>query len=386
MADPFNVSDLAKLKIYVNEKEFFEAKNINIFTNYILTFYNAKLIAKWQAKSDMTFYQNQLNFAVWCASTGCGVSIRDHLNSANKLASSFFRFHIYYQTRKILEELSCTIPGQSIFNATDNRINVLKFQKVCNEFNITTSKDFRIKVGDNGGLGTMYNTNYYGTRISLVQYVYDPNKYGFIENSTLEMTKIDYVLQVDATDGWKHFLLDKSEKFTRAGYIRLDDSIRTYVYCILGAQAQTRSSILNSPETQQTFVDLLDKNINSMFSIPESIKQYQDSITKTRARIDYVVGIGLYMIPSNLVLNVGSLERYNNNIIIADQNMKLGYNENVNNESKSKAVVLPVPPVVQSEPKTKIEIESVRPNSIYLYATVATLVFGFCFYFRKNKF
>src|SRR5579872_4122642 len=118
MADSFNAGDLAKLKIYLNENEFFEARNINILTNYVLTFYNAQLIEKWQAKYDMTFYQNQLNFAVWCANTGCGVSINDHLNSNDKLISSVFRFHVCYQTRKIFEEMSCAIPGESIFDAT----------------------------------------------------------------------------------------------------------------------------------------------------------------------------------------------------------------------------------------------------------------------------
>jgi len=129
MVDSFNPSDLAKLKIYLNENDFFEARNINVFTNYVLTFYNSNLIAKWQAKCDMTFYQNQLNFAVWCASTGCGVSINDHLNFKDKLTATVFRFHVYYQSRKILEELSCTIPGISIFNATDNGINMKTFEK-----------------------------------------------------------------------------------------------------------------------------------------------------------------------------------------------------------------------------------------------------------------
>ena len=381
MADSFS---LAKLKIYVNENDFFEARNINIFTNYVLTFYNASLISKWQAKCDMTFYQNQLNFAVWCASTGCGVSIKDHLNSKDKLTSSLFRFHVYYQTRKILEEMSCTIPEESIFNATDNRINMKKFEKICNEFDINTAKDFRIKVGDNGGLGTMYN---YATRLgyrALKGATYNPDKFQFIENSTNDIIKIDYVWQKDATDGWKHFLLEKSERITRAGFIRLDDSIRAYVYCILGAQAQTRSSILNSPETQQTFVDLLEKNISSMFSIPESIKQYQDSISNTRSKIDFVIGIGLYMIPSNLVLNVGSVKGYNNNIIIASQGMKLGYNKDINEPIETaKPSIQPII-IQQTESKSTKEVESL--NNVYLYAGVCALVFGLCFYFRKDIF
>ena len=144
--------------------------------------------------------------------------------------------------------------------------------------------------------------------------------------------------------------------------------------------------IINSPETQQTFVDLLQKNINSMFSIPESINQYQNSIANTHVKIDYVVGIGLYMIPSNLVLKTGSIEKYNNNIVIAGQNMKLGYNENINKES---LIIKPIPekgkPIVKPMDNIKYNI-SAKPNSIYLYAGVSVLVFGFCFYFRKNIF
>jgi hypothetical protein len=34
-----NVGDLTKLKIYVNCTDYFQARNINMFTNYILTFF-----------------------------------------------------------------------------------------------------------------------------------------------------------------------------------------------------------------------------------------------------------------------------------------------------------------------------------------------------------
>ena len=153
----FDVEDISRLKIFVNDKDSFQAKNIDIFTNYVLTFFGEKLIQKWLSSCDMSFYQNQLNFAVWCASSGCGMSVNDHMNSKENLLSSVYKFHLYYQTRKILEELSCPIPGDSIFNTTDNRIDMLKYQKLCNEFGVKTNTDFRFKGGDSGGLGTMYN-------------------------------------------------------------------------------------------------------------------------------------------------------------------------------------------------------------------------------------
>ena len=95
------IEDVSKLKIYVNETDSFQANNLNIFTNYVLSFFNDKSIQKWLGSCDMTFYQNQLNFAVWCASTGCGVSVNDHLNVKDNLLASVYKFHIYYQTRKI---------------------------------------------------------------------------------------------------------------------------------------------------------------------------------------------------------------------------------------------------------------------------------------------
>jgi hypothetical protein len=68
-----NVGDLSKLKIYVNCTDYFQARNINMFTNYILKFFSTKTIDKWLDNCNMSFYQNQLNFAVWCATSGCGV-------------------------------------------------------------------------------------------------------------------------------------------------------------------------------------------------------------------------------------------------------------------------------------------------------------------------
>src|SRR6185436_7344860 len=321
-----DVGDLTKLKIFVNERDSFRANNLNIFTNYIITFFNTSLINKWLSGCDMTFYQNQLNFAVWCASSGCGVSYNDHLNSRENLLSSVFKFHVYFQTRRILEEMSCPLPGESIFNETNNRIDKLKFQKLCNEFGINENSDFRFKGGQNNGLGSMYN---YHTNVGYrpVNTTYDPSRYQFVQNTGNGIIKIDYIKQDAAIEGWKQFLLDYSHGFTRAGITRVDYSIREYVYCVLGSQAQTRSSILTSPETQQTFVDLLEQDIKSLFSIPESIARYENAITNTNVKIDYVIGIGLYMIPSDLVLKVGQVTKYNNNILIADESLKIGYNE-----------------------------------------------------------
>jgi hypothetical protein len=70
-------------------------------------------------------------------------------------------------------------------------------------------------------------------------------------------------------------------------------------------------------------VHLLEHKIKSMFSIPEGIDKHRDAIIKTNSRIDYVVAVGLYMISSDLVLKVGKLVGYNNNIVVATSEMKI---------------------------------------------------------------
>ena len=46
--------------------------------------------------------QCQLNFAIWCATAGCGVSNEDHLQAENPFLASLYRFHVYYTTRRLL--------------------------------------------------------------------------------------------------------------------------------------------------------------------------------------------------------------------------------------------------------------------------------------------
>ena len=70
------------------------------------------------------------------------------------------------------------------------------------------------------------------------------------------------------------FTLDVASGFTRAGIIQIDSSTKTYVYCILGAQAQTRSCILEDTiglELQQQFTSLGEDCINTTVDIPAEV-------------------------------------------------------------------------------------------------------------------
>ena len=72
--------DLYKQTIVVSKDDTFPARFSNIFVDYPLGQMRVgdKLWTQWN-NAPMRLWQAQLNFAVWCASSACGVS-SEHLN------------------------------------------------------------------------------------------------------------------------------------------------------------------------------------------------------------------------------------------------------------------------------------------------------------------
>ena len=79
----------------------FEVKFPNIFTNCLL---GAVRVEDQRFKDwdhyKLTLWQSQLNFAVFCTSSACGVSA-EHLNAKKPMIRSIYRFYVYYHIRRI---------------------------------------------------------------------------------------------------------------------------------------------------------------------------------------------------------------------------------------------------------------------------------------------
>ena len=101
------------------------------------------LVQRWRTRW-MSFWQNHLNFAIWCATTGCGVSFNNHLKETGMIGS-LFRFHVYYQTRRILVEMGVVLPQDTSWNAFDNAYNRSAYERICQEFNVDINADWRQK-------------------------------------------------------------------------------------------------------------------------------------------------------------------------------------------------------------------------------------------------
>ena len=362
------VIDLINQKIYVSNNGFFNITFPDVFEGYKIKniktnndYYN------WSSKP-WIFWQNQLHFALWCASTGSGVSMI-HVKQAG-LLGSLYRFHIYFQTLRILKEISAPLPQDTSWKPFNNSYNVFVYEKICDEFEIPFDSDFRQRLDGNKGLGRLYQWakgqpwhenpwigNYYAFDLSEN---YDPSYYTLEGPTTNDMVHIDFIAQgKESENAWTTLIQDTSEGFTKAGVMRLNESIRVYSWSILNAQVSTATGILGTGtafDAQKYFLINIGVSITIRDDIASEIKKYQDTLQYAKSKVDFVFGIGLYMTPSNLEMQIGIIEGYNNNIIIATDDQVLGVNPDANLVKLKKTVPkLEGTPTPKSIPEPKEE-------------------------------
>ena len=63
--------------------------------------------------------------------------------------------------------------------------------------------------------------------------------------------------------------------------------------------------------------------IKEDYSIDIDIKRYQGLLEHALSKVDFSVGIGVYMLPSNLNLSIGKTKGYNSKILVSNTDMKL---------------------------------------------------------------
>ena len=354
-----SIADLfdKQVKIYVTPTDYFTTKFRQIFTKTQIKFITAKYARKWLAKPDMSFWPQQLNFALWCATTGCGV-LREMLFSNSSLNLSeqirtFYQFHVYYTTRKILFEMGGiqsknALPDDPAFNQQENPYDVASYKRICAEFGIDPSTDFRFTYGQNHGLGYV-NIMYSDGPFAQKQLQYPPADLSNPSSQRLPddsgTTDNNTIIRNDqgADKQFEHFVPNQTSGLTLNGLGRINRSIEAFGYCILGAQANTRSSILGNlgtaRNTQTDFPVFLEDSIKTL-KVSNGPVKYQDAIQATKVRLNFAVGRGVLLLPARMIINTESIVGYNNNLRRATDDMKLGVNNHVNQGTKKASLKL----------------------------------------------
>ena len=130
---------------------------------------------------------------------------------------------------------------------------------------------------------------------------------------------------------------------TQAGLSRINQSIEAFVYCILGAQVNIRSSILGeggrAQEAQTEFLTLMEDAIRQP-DLSKSVQRYQLAVDQAKVRLNLAVCPGAWLMPARMIINTESIVGYNNKLKQAQAGMKLGVNNDVNLGTKKAALQL----------------------------------------------
>ena len=345
---------LVQQEIYVTPRDKFKIKFRDIFTDTVICHRSSAESRRWLAGPNFEYWPQQLNFAFFCATTGCGVSqrilfedkTRDRKNDLTDSelnlppqVRSFFWFHVYFTVRRILFELggvqnSLALPGDSAFSQTENKYDIPSFKRICAEFGISPNADFRFTKGDNHGLGSVFeyftNSGYFKT-----PYKY-PSKTAKFEDEggrASDGNLVPYIENTEARNQYEYFICPISHGLTSAGLSRINQSIESFCYSILGAQVNVRSSITGSQgssiETQREFLGLVEDAIRNP-DISKSVQRFQLAIESAKVRLDLAISPGTWLLPSKMVVNTESVVGYNNKLKKATRFMKIGVNSDLN--------------------------------------------------------
>ena len=223
-------------------RDSFQVKFPNVFTNYLL---GAVRVEDQRFKDwdhyKFTLWQTQLNFAVFCGSSACGVRV-EHMNAKKPMIRSIYRFHVYYHIRRILKILEIY---ENSFNQYNNPYNHEMFMKICGEYGVSND----LTKWRNQKYFSMWQSRAWETVKSGMSYINE--------------------------DSFSRWIIEKSDGITTLELQKLSESVRDYTYLILKSQTSTRGPIVaheaRNLDAQRVFLNSFENIVNRRVNIPEDI-------------------------------------------------------------------------------------------------------------------
>ena len=273
--------------------------------------YNSHDIYKPELNEFFHMYRCQLNFAMFCLTSALGISWQ-HLDRPNMLVRAVYRFHVYFHIRLKLEELRISLPHEDGFSKVKNAYIKSAYYSICDDYGVDANKIW------------MYGDWFYTT---------DHAIFGHEVKAT----------ERSPPDNLTRRIITQSKGFTRKSVEQISRSVRAYVYLVLTSQVQTRSARVGNSapavDAQQHFKDTFKSLKNEDLCI--DIEKNEGVLEHALSNVDFSVGMGIYMLPSNLNLATGKKEGYSNKILVSNTGMKTGSNEDINKDHEKFHVTKP---------------------------------------------
>ena len=297
-----------KFKVYVAEDKYFEASfpQLTIGENTLSRDYkkNPYLIAI---------------IAAYVSTYVCGISVQhmEYNKSTPGIITSMVRYHLYYQMNKFitdpskLERYISRIPNAIKKHKPTHDVWVKGFYQGHMEILTWLSEQKRVD--------------------RLRNYRYHKNPRGVIIGITYE--KLTPNAGTNDINDYKKFIATTTDGLTKIGQKRLQQSIESYVYTVLGAQAKTRWPIVGegakSLQTQDVFHTIVRETI-AQSDVTITISNMRTAIVSTNVVLNMAISPGMILVPSDLIIQKAKIPGYNNIITLATDKMKFGKNTNVN--------------------------------------------------------
>ncbi len=314
--------------------------------------------------SSLDYKQNPYLIAIIAAYVStyvCGISTK-HMEFNDQtpgIVMSMVRYHLYYQMNRFL-----TYPSK-LERYVSRLPNSVKKHKPTN--------DVWTKAYHQGSEELLTWLSEQKNRDKLRNYRYSKNSKGFVTGITYE--KITGQSPKDVND-YKMFIATTTDGLTKIGQKLLQQSVESYVYAVLGAQASLRFPIVGegakSLQTQDKFRTIVKETI-AQSDVTITISNMRAAIASTNVVLNMAISPGMILVPSNLIIQKEKIPGYNNVLTLATDKMKFGKNTGVNYKAPS---TQETPDTSKTSLRTTQRTESPKPKPKSPTISVASEILG----------
>ena len=124
------------------------------------------------------------------------------------------------------------LPGDPTFSQTNNKYEIASYNRICKEFGIDPSSEFRYKSGESHGLGKVFiYIGLVGATPTYLKYLSEHTKFSDEGGKASDGNAVYFIRNDDGTENqFDFFVPNEAQGLTQAGLSRLNQSIEAFVY------------------------------------------------------------------------------------------------------------------------------------------------------------
>ena len=160
-------------------------------------------------------------------------------------------------------------------------------------------------------------------------------RYVMTKNNTgvlgIEYEEVNVVTNKSRED-WTTLIKEDSDGLTKMGQKLFQLAVESYVYSVLGAQAQTRWPIVSQGAKSLQAQDIFHRLVRDTIAQDNPVKAVSNTrlvIKNTNVVLNLAISPGIILIPSDMIILKEKVAGYNNTLTLATKEMKFGVNEEV---------------------------------------------------------